>query len=558
MLMKTFFRNVMAGVVLLSAAFAAVSCQKGEETTQAPDAKVTIELDEPTATSVSFTLNYENAKSLAYACVEAANVEGVELQEVALEEAEGSYPVSIDDLAAETEYVIVAEATNADDVKSARVTKNFTTLKADEPLPAAQAKVEIGEITADITSATVAVTITDADAFFYAVVAGAGEPTEYLSDVEATATSVELTELTANTEYTFWAYASKDGVAGDVASKTFITLEEEGGEGEAIVLDGKGDIEVELAAATATSLEFNVAMVDFPATTVTAYYIFSDKDEYTEETILTAFADDTLYEEIDLVGTVTFRDLTPETAYDVWFVALDVDGKYSDLVKMSETTAAEEEDAPLATLGEVTDKSVEIILADGEYYVMICAAGTFDEAGAKDELINGWTYSTIGEGTHVFTGEKNNGSLPLTPETEYDIWVIASNGSGELAHLTVTTGEAVVVETPEVPEGEIAVLTASTSDSATVYYEYEPSFPQNYTGWTFGAYPADGFGDPETVANELLNDFSAPWIDGVYSGTYDFTGLTPGTAYKLLIVADEGGDYVADAWTVIDFTPVAE
>lgn len=556
--MKTFFRNVMAGVVLLSAAFAAVSCQKGEETTQAPDAKVTIELDEPTATSVSFTLNYENAKSLAYACVEAANVEGVELQEVALEEAEGSYPVSIDDLAAETEYVIVAEATNADDVKSARVTKNFTTLKADEPLPAAQAKVEIGEITADITSATVAVTITDADAFFYAVVAGAGEPTEYLSDVEATATSVELTELTANTEYTFWAYASKDGVAGDVASKTFITLEEEGGEGETIVLDGKGDIEVELAAATATSLEFNVTMVDFPTTTVTAYYIFSDKDEYTEETILTAFADDTLYEEIDLVGTVTFRDLTPSTAYDVWFVALDVDGKYSDLVKMSETTAAEEEDAPLATLGEVTDKSVEIILADGEYYVMICAAGTFDEAGAKDELINGWTYSTIGEGTHVFTGEKYNGSLPLTPETEYDIWVIASNGSGELAHLTVTTGEAVVVETPEVPEGEIAVLTASTSDSATVYYEYEPSFPQNYTVWTFGAYPADGFGDPEALANELLNDWNAPWTDGVYSGTYDFTGLTAGTAYKLLIVVDEGGDYVADAWTVIDFTPVAE
>ena len=548
----------MAGVVLLSAAFAAVSCQKGEETTPAPDAKVTIELDEPTATSVSFTLNYENAKSLAYACVEAANVEGVELQEVALEEAEGSYPVSIDDLAAETEYVIVAEATNADDVKSARVTKNFTTLKADEPLPAAQAKVEIGEITADITSATVAVTITDADAFFYAVVAGAGEPTEYLSDVEATATSVKLTELTANTEYTFWAYASKDGVAGDVASKTFITLEEEGGEGEAIVLDGKGDIEVELAAATATSLEFNVTMVDFPATTVTAYYIFSDKDEYTEETILTAFADDTLYEEVDLVGTVTFRDLTPSTAYDVWFVALDVDGRYSDLVKVSETTAPEEEDAPLATLGEVTDKSVEIILADGEYYVMICAAGTFNEADAKDELINGWTYSAIGEGTHVFTGEKNNGSLPLTPETEYDIWVIASNGSGELAHLTVTTGEAVVVETPEVPEGEIAVLTAETSDSATVYFEYEPSFPQNYTGWTFGAYPADGFGDPETVANELLNDFSAPWIDGVYSGTYDFTGLTPGTAYKLLIVADEGGDYVADAWTVIDFTPVAE
>lgn len=558
MLMKTFFRNVMAGVVLLSAAFAAVSCQKGEETTPAPDAKVTIELDEPTATSVSFTLNYENAKSLAYACVEAANVEGVELQEVALEEAEGSYPVSIDNLAAETEYVIVAEATNADDVTSARVTKNFTTLKAYEPLPAAQAKVEIGEITADITSATVEVTITDADAFFYAVVAGAGEPTEYLSDVEATATSVELTELTANTEYTFWAYASKDGVAGDFASKTFITLEEEGGEGEAIVLDGKGGIDVELAAATATSLEFNVTMVDFPNTTVTAYYIFSDKDEYTEETILTAFADDTLYEEIDLVGTVTFRDLTPETAYDVWFVALDVDGKYSDLVKMSESTVAEEAEAPLATLGEVTDKSVEIILAEGEYYVMICAAGTFDEAEAKDELINGWTYSTIGEGTHVFTGEKNNGSLPLTPETKYDIWVIASDGTGELVHLEATTTEAVEVATPEVPEGEIAVLTASTSDSATVYYEYEPSFPQNYTVWTFGAYPADGFGDPETVANELLNDWNAPWVDGVYSGTYDFKELTPGTAYKLLIVADEGGDYVADAWTVIDFTPVAE
>lgn len=558
MLMKTFFRNVMAGVVLLSAAFAAVSCQKGEETTPAPDAKVTIELDEPTATSVSFTLNYENAKSLAYACVEAANVEGVELQEVALEEAEGSYPVSIDDLAAETEYVIVAEATNADDVKSARVTETFTTLKADEPLPAAQAKVEIGEITADITSATVEVTITDADAFFYAVVAGAGEPTEYLSDVEATATSVELTELTANTEYTFWAYASKDGVAGDFASKTFITLEEEGGEGEAIVLDGKGGIDVELAAATATSLEFNVTMVDFPDTTVAAYYIFSDKDEYTEETILTAFADDTLYEEIDLVGTVTFRDLTPETAYDVWFVALDVDGKYSDLVKMSETTAAEEEDAPLATLGEVTDKSVEIILADGEYYVMIFSDGTFaNDEEAEAELRDGWTYSKYASGSCKFTQEKSN--KPLEPETHYNIWVVALDNmgvaTGETFKLEATTTEAVEVETPEVPEGEIAVLTASTSDSATVYYEYESS---NYTGWTFGAYPAAEFGDPEALANDLLNDWNAPWIDGVYSGTYEFTGLTAGTAYKLLIVVDEGGDYVADAWTVIDFTPVAE
>ena len=111
----------MAGVVLLSAAFAAVSCQKGEETTPAPDAKVTIELDEPTATSVSFTLNYENAKSLAYACVEAATVEGVELQEVTLEEADGSYPVSIPDLAAATVYVIVAAATKAADVTSERV-----------------------------------------------------------------------------------------------------------------------------------------------------------------------------------------------------------------------------------------------------------------------------------------------------------------------------------------------------------------------------------------------------------------------------------------------------
>lgn len=553
----------MAGVVLLSAAFAAVSCQKGEETTPAPDAKVTIELDEPTATSVSFTINYENAKSLAYACVEAANVEGVKLQEVALEEAEGSYPVSIDELAAETEYVIVAEATNADDVKSARVTETFTTLKADEPLPAAQAKVEIGEITAGITSATVEVTITDADAFFYAVVAGAGEPTEYLSDVEATATSVELTELTANTEYTFWAYASKDGVAGDFASKTFTTLEEEGGEGEgeAIVLDGKGGIDVELAAATATSLEFNVTMVDFPNTTVTAYYIFSDKDEYTEETILTAFADDTLYEEIDLVGTVTFRDLTPETAYDVWFVAYDFEGKYSDLVKMSETTVAEVEEAPLATLGEVTDKSVEIILAEGEYYVMIFSDGTFaNDEEAEAELRDGWTYSKSASGSCKFTQEKSN--KPLEPETHYNIWVVALDNmgvaTGETFKLEATTTEAVEVETPEVPEGEIAVLTASTSDSATVYYEYEPSFPQNYTVWTFGAYPADGFGDPETVANELLNDWNADWTDGVYSGTYDFTGLTPGTAYKLLIVADEGGDYVADAWTVIDFTPVAE
>ena len=89
--------------------------------------------------------------------------------------------------------------------------------------------VAIGKITADVTTANVAVTISNATEFYYAVVeASAGTPAteDYRNDVEASATSVSLTGLTADTDYKFYAYAENADQTSAVVSSDFSTLPE--------------------------------------------------------------------------------------------------------------------------------------------------------------------------------------------------------------------------------------------------------------------------------------------------------------------------------------------
>lgn len=663
-LMKTLLKNVLGGVVLLTAAFATVSCNKGEEQEPAPKAVVSVEVDEPTSTTVSFTINYENAKTLAYACIEEANVENVELTEVELEEAKGSMPVSLDNLTAETAYVVVAEATNADGVKSDRVTEKFTTAAA--PAPDAPTVV-IGNITADITAATVAVTISNADAFYYAVVAKGEEPTEYKNDVEATATQVVLSELTAATDYTFYAYAAQGETEGEVVSKDFTTLAEEG-----IVLDGEGDIEVTFSSATANALEFDVQLVDLGTTTKRAYYIFSEAGKYTEETATEELVNGENASMITSSGLVVVGgDLTPETSYDVWFIACDMNNKYSDLVKMTESTIAEEPAGePVAELGEVTDKSIEInFLVESNYgmKVMVFPKGTFaDEDAALEEFANGWKYvrlvedpspyvanalapattyevwvaemtgaeaygpitkletttaeeavgaavAEVGEVTsnsitlnylstdnkgmkimvftegtftddaaavkefatgwkYAWTDDSGATSIvitewgmnkmkPIEAETTYQIWVaelVDAENYGPITKLEVTTlasggGD---VEMPTIEPGEIAAVAETGATSVTIYYNY----PDIMGGLVlFEAITTEEYNQSteEAIVDALVNDFNAAYSYDE-EGMYTFTGLTPNTEYKLVVVGDAGGDYTADIATILTVTTAAE
>lgn len=547
-LMKTLLKNVLGGVVLLTAAFATVSCNKGEEQEPAPKAVVSVEVDEPTSTTVSFTINYENAKTLAYACIEEANVENVELTEVELEEAKGSMPVSLDNLTAETAYVVVAEATNADGVKSDRVTEKFTTAAA--PAPDAPTVV-IGNITADITAATVAVTISNADAFYYAVVAKGEEPTEYKNDVEATATQVVLSELTAATDYTFYAYAAQGETEGEVVSKDFTTLAEEG-----IVLDGEGDIEVTFSSATANALEFDVQLVDLGTTTKRAYYIFSEAGKYTEETATEELVNGENASMITSSGLVVVGgDLTPETSYDVWFIACDMNNKYSDLVKMTESTIAEEPAGePVAELGEVTDKSITLnYLVDTDNYgtmIMVFTEGTFaDDDAALEEFTSGWKYAWTDDSrasSITITNWGMNKMKPIEAETTYQIWVAEMTGAesfGPITKLEVTTLPKEEGETPVIEPGNIAVITETTSDSVTLYVDWEEDYSEVY----LYAFTAEDF-NPETdeaeIVNYVVNEYSWESNECWYQqpGTYTIHNLKPGTSYYVWVMQDTEGN----------------
>lgn len=105
----------------------------------------------------------------------------------------------------------------------------FTSCGTTDDNGVASPAVRIGTITPGSTTATVAVTIEDATEFYYAVVeATASAPVtgEYRNDVAADATSVNLSGLTASTDYTFYAYAVNGDVISAIVNSNFTTLAE--------------------------------------------------------------------------------------------------------------------------------------------------------------------------------------------------------------------------------------------------------------------------------------------------------------------------------------------
>ncbi len=155
----------MAGLAIMTA----IACKP--EDPAADPASISITLESVTTESISFKLAPENAVSYAYACVPAAEASTASFISV-----EGGEEASftVDGLIPETEYVIMANATNADGLVCDNVSETVTT--STRPL----VQVEVLSYTAHEVSFKV--TPVNAVSYKYGVLAAADAETGELSE----------------------------------------------------------------------------------------------------------------------------------------------------------------------------------------------------------------------------------------------------------------------------------------------------------------------------------------------------------------------------------------
>ena len=186
-------------------------------TTSAPQISVT--LIESASTTVRFKISAVNADGYSYGVLRSSEAADGSLTGRSENTEETEY--AVDTLAPMTSYAIVAQAENAAGETSERKMVAFKT----DVLPV----VEVGEITADLTSAVISLSWKDSYTVYYALVPNGTEPEEYMTirpEGGATEDILSFYELTGDTEYTFMAFGeSEKGNCGDTVSVNFITTD---------------------------------------------------------------------------------------------------------------------------------------------------------------------------------------------------------------------------------------------------------------------------------------------------------------------------------------------
>ena len=242
--MKTLRNILTAGLALL----AAIACKP--EDPAAEPASISITLESVTTESISFKLAPENAVSYAYACVPAAEASTASFISV-----EGGTEASftVDGLIPETEYVVMANATNADGLVCDNVSETVTT--STRPL----VQVEVLSYTAHEVSFKV--TPVNAVSYRYGVLAASdaetGELSESVDGSEGGEYSVD--GLESLTSYVVAAEAvGADGSISDRALATFRTEQD-----PIVVISG---VEADMTSAV-VSVEYDgVATVNYALT----------------------------------------------------------------------------------------------------------------------------------------------------------------------------------------------------------------------------------------------------------------------------------------------------
>ncbi len=197
------------------------SCQEVTETaTTTSSASVKIETIGSTPTSISFKLTPVNAVSVSYAV--ASPEEDVETIEL-INKTDGSeQELSEEDLEENTNYTVVATATNAAGEESARAYKTIKTTV--EPA------VEIVSVEPSHDQARVVLSVNGATQYAWAYTeAGAGEPERSVFSkvsISSSDASFIISGLSESTDYTVYVYAiTASGYEGIIHSKDFSTIE---------------------------------------------------------------------------------------------------------------------------------------------------------------------------------------------------------------------------------------------------------------------------------------------------------------------------------------------
>lgn len=190
-------RNIFF-IVLMSIATLFVACDNSSnEVDKTVDPTVKVVAGEATTESIAFTITSTDAESVAYVVAEAK--EGMPSNDAILRgtavEANKEVAVTVDNLSAETEYLVAVAAEAHDKVVVSSV--KLTTLKAEEPEPEVEPTVEVKAVEAGENFLKFEITTANAEEAAYVVYRGDQydntEPSELVklgSDVEVNSTDV--------------------------------------------------------------------------------------------------------------------------------------------------------------------------------------------------------------------------------------------------------------------------------------------------------------------------------------------------------------------------------
>lgn len=493
-----FFLTLAASAILL-----AISCKEKEPVPEIKDAGIEITLDATTINSITFTLTPENAAYYEYACVKAADEAFATFTKVEGNEAQ-QYTVS--ELEENTEYVIIATATNADGKTSARKTVKATTTSA------ASASIHVRNAMAKAVEFTVSPV--NAAYFEYAFAKSSEAASAEFIKVEETKTQVFLIEdLEPETEYTISARATNsNGETGETAVEKFTTAK----------LATASIDEITPAAKTA------VVKVNCTDTDSLFYYVGSSEpsaEDYTRIKVENNAA------------TFTAYDLEPETEYTVWVYLKDKNGYAGETVSSKFTTITRGNiGIEVSNIG-MRDADIEIFFNKEMYSKVYFMTGTSDKFPEDPKTFPWESYlSRCKTFEEDFTGKYSELANSVKAAEKYMVGIIAEDTEGYL--LTDVQAWA-----------EIATNEAKFGVS-DIKLEFEYNATSTAITYTVKAENASSFWakiekkDKISTNEEYALKNSNYGINKDFEKTYSSSNLTPEYDYVLMGFAiDANGNY---------------
>ena len=338
------------------------------------------------------------------------------------------------DLAASTGYKVRVVSTNYP------MTSNETNVTISYPyVPVPQVEIALGNIAAKSASATFTPNVDCAK--YYFLIANATESVN-AAYVKANGTSktssfsMTWENLISNTDYAIYALPlTSDGVEGELAKVILKTV--------ALVPQitiAKGNVATKSVEATFTP---NADCVQY-------YFLIANATETVDAAYVKANG-----ENQTATYTTTFEGLVSNTAYTVYALPVDVEGKEGELKSLNVTTAAFVPQVEIARDNFTTKTITATFTPNGDcaqYYFLVALAteavdAAYIEANGEKQTE---TYTTTFEG--------------LTSNTAYTIYALPVDVDGfygEVKTITVTT--KVLVPQVAIAQGEVATKSAAAT-----------------------------------------------------------------------------------------------